>query len=97
MVKTKKKIVLQISGSSVSVDAQKHANRTGMPYQNQVKLQTQMRQKLQPLLGARQSKTWPSGVESNVEYTRIPNEFISVVEVRRASSHQLYHMLPSPC
>lgn len=35
-----------------------------------------MRQKLQPLLGARPYETWPSGVESNVEYDEGVSEWI---------------------
>lgn len=56
-----------------------------------------MRQKLQLLLGARPSETRPSGVESNVEYDEILKVFISVVEVRRASSPQLCRKLRVPC
>ncbi len=35
-----------------------------------------MRQKLQPLLGARPYETWLSGVESNVEYDEGVSEWI---------------------
>lgn len=49
-----------------------------MSYQNQVKLQNAYasKKKLQPLLGARPYETWPSGVESNVEYDEGVSEWI---------------------
>ena len=55
------------------------------------------KEKLQPLLGARPYETWPSGVESNVEYDEV-SEFISAVaEERRASSPQSCRKLLFPC
>lgn len=48
----------------------------GKSYQNQVKLQNAYAWKLQPLLGARPYETWPSGVESNVEYDEVVSEWI---------------------